>query len=383
MALIMLASGLGVVGYIRPVEAVQPSMIAIQSETIAPLSLPWPASGQAAVGGVGYGVVDEIRADKPAPIASTAKIITAMVVLEAKPLQIGQQGPNIVFSAQDEDIYDRYISRGGSVYPVTAGESVSQRQAMEALLIMSANNIADMLAVWAYGSMDAYVAAANEFVAKHGMDTMTIADASGFSPKTVATAVDLVRAGELLMDDPLLTGIVKQKSLTIPDLGVVPSTNVLLGDDVVGIKTGNTDEAGGCYVIAVTHAVGGSEPITIVAAVMGAKDVPSAMRSAQAIAQDARSGFASRTIVAANDHVATYKLPWRTDVQAVVRDDLRVVVWLPQPVDTEVNLSALGDSVAAGQALGTVSVHGQSVDVVAEAAAPRPPLLWRAYSRYF
>jgi D-alanyl-D-alanine carboxypeptidase (penicillin-binding protein 5/6) len=248
---------------------------------------------------------------------------------------------------------------------------------------MSANNIADMLAVWAYGSMDAYVAAANDFVAKHGIDTMTIADASGFSPKTIATAVDLVRAGELLMDDPLLTGIVKQKSLTIPGVGAVPSTNVLLGDDVVGIKTGNTDEAGGCYVIAATHTVDGSESITIVAAVMGAKDVPSAMRSARSIAQDARSGFASRTIVAANDRVATYKLPWGTDVQAVVRDDLRVVLWLPRPVDTEVSLSTVNDSVAAGQALGTVSVHGQSAEVVAEAAVPPPPLLWRAYFRYF
>jgi D-alanyl-D-alanine carboxypeptidase (penicillin-binding protein 5/6) len=382
LAVLFLATGVGFVGYLQPVAAVKPSLIAIPSETVAPLSLPWPSTGQAAVGAAGFGVVDQYQTQRPAPIASTAKIITALVVLEAKPLQPGQQGPNITFTAQDEDIYNSYISQGGSVYPVTAGESISQRQAMEALLIMSANNIADMLATWAYGSMDSYVAAANEYAAKHGMETMTIADASGFAPKTAATASDLVMAGELLMRQQLLASIVSQKFLTIPGIGRVPSTNTQLGNGVVGIKTGNTDEAGGCFVIAITHEVRESETVTIIAAVMGAKDVPTAMAAARAIAQDSRSGFAASTLVERGQTIARYELPWGETLTATAQQDLVVTRWLPESTSPVAELQSVGGELTGGTVLGNVSVADTQVPVVAATAVDGPGLLWRAFGRY-
>lgn len=381
LLLVILTVGIaGSVAYTRPVAAVQPSLVALPQENIAPLDLPWPTTGQAAVGAVGFDVVDEYNTETPKPIASTTKMVTALVVLKAKPLQRGQQGPDITLSANDEAIYHSYISQGGSVYPVTAGEVISQRQAMNALLVMSANNIADLLAVWAYGSMEAYLKAANAYVAENGISHTVISDASGFSPKTTSTAADLVRIGQLIMQDPLLKEVVAQKSLTIPGLGDVPSTNVLLGDGVVGIKTGNTDEAGGCFVIAVTHVVDGEE-VTIVAAVMGADTVRTAMARAQRVALDARAGFARHTVVAAGATVAEYHLPWGETVTAMADDSLESVVWLPKLPRPEVSLQQV-DANKDGH-VGTVSLpDGESVAVVLSQGASSPPLVWRLFGRY-
>lgn len=368
--------------YSRPVAAVEPSLVALPSEQVAPLNLPWPTAGQAAVGAVGFGVVDEHNTEKPKPIASTAKMVTALMVLEAKPLQPDQQGPDITFTAQDEAIYHEYISKGGSVYPVTAGDVISERQALNAMLVMSANNMADLLANWAYGSAQKYTVAANQYLRDHDISTMTISDASGFSPKTVATASDLVRVGEILMQDNLLASIVSQKSITIPGVGEVPSTNIILGNDVVGIKTGNTDEAGGCFVIAVKHKLA-SQTVVIIAAVTGASDVRTAIAQSQRIALDARSGFAEREIVAKGQTVAEYQVPWGEPVRAVAAESLRTATWLPAQPKTEAHLEPIPVGKSNGQPVGTVAVpNGASVHVVLDGGVVSPSLAWRLYGRY-
>ncbi|MCA9330778.1 hypothetical protein KC957_01915, partial [Candidatus Saccharibacteria bacterium] len=220
------------------------------------------------------------------------------------------------------------------------------------------------------------------FLQNEGITTMTVSDASGFSPKTVATAADLVRVGELLMRDSLLSGIVSQKSITIPGLGEVPSTNIILGNDVVGIKTGNTDEAGGCFVIAVKHEVAG-QAVLIVAAVMGAEDVRTAIAQAQRIALDARSGFGEREIVTKGATVAEYRVPWGEPVHAVAGSSLRTVSWLPARPEPEAHLDSITAGKTNGQTVGTVSVpSGASVDVVLDGRVVSPPLAWRLYGRY-
>lgn len=382
LATLILIGVAGGLAYSRPVSAVPPSLVALQSEQIAPLNLPWPSKGQAAVGAVGFGVVDEHNTEKPKPIASTAKMVTALMVLQKKPLQSGQTGPDITFTANDEAIYRAYIAKGGSVYPVTAGETISERQALDALLVMSANNIADLLAVWAYGSMDAYTTAANQYLRSHNITTMTMSDASGFSPKTVATAADLVQVGELIMQDALLSEVVAQKSISIPGVGEVSSTNVILGNGVVGIKTGNTDEAGGCFVIAVKHEVAG-QAVLIVAAVTGAEDVRTAITQAQRIALDARSGFAEHEVVPKGAVVAEYQVPWGESIRAVTASSLRAVSWLPSQPKPETHLDSISAGKAVGQTVGTVTVSGgASVDVVLDGGLVSPPLTWRLYRRY-
>ena len=183
--------------------------------------------------------------------ASTIKIITALAILDKKPLQTGQQGPYITLGTSDVAIYQDYLRRGGSVAKVAAGEKISQYQALQAMLLPSANNIADSLVIWAFGSQKAYLSYAADFVASIGLKNTHLADASGFSPNSTSTAEDLVTAGLKAMRNPVIAEIVAQKQAKIPIAGVIQNVNWLLGKDgIIGIKTGHTDEAGGCYLFA-------------------------------------------------------------------------------------------------------------------------------------
>lgn len=370
----------------RPVEPVQASLMAVSQQSVAPLDLPWPAQGQAAVGAVGYGALDGHNSDKPAPTASTAKIFTALMIMKAKPLKPGQQGPLITVTDEDVAIYQRYVSQQGSVYPVTVGEQISEYQALQALLLPSANNIADMLVTWAYGSTDEYVKQANTYFAQQGLTKTSIADASGFSPQTVSTARDLVLAGELLIQDPVLAGIVSQKTLEVPGIGTINSTNTLLGSDgIVGIKTGHTDEAGGCFVIALQHKVDDTHTVTIVAAVLGANDVPTAMQNSMTLANDAKLGFETRTLVRKGQTLAEYHPAWAADITAVATEDLTGLVWLPDQPDVTVNMKPVYD-VAQGVELGTAGAmfgtQTVSVPVVADSSIVPPSIAWRVFGRY-
>src|SRR5689334_5821227 len=80
---------------LRPLPALT-STVTLPAQTKAPAGqLQWPAQGQSAVGIVGTSTLETHNPAKPVPIASTAKLITALMVLQKKPLQPGQQGPTI------------------------------------------------------------------------------------------------------------------------------------------------------------------------------------------------------------------------------------------------------------------------------------------------
>lgn len=242
------------------------------------VALPWPGFGEQAIGADGYGLLASNGAQTPLPTASVAKVITALAVLRQKPLSLGQQGPILTLGSQDIALYHDYVAKNGSVVPVAMGEQISQYQALQALLLPSGNNIADSLAVWAFGSMKAYTEYANDLVRKLGMSQTNIADASGFAPASVSTASDLIRLADAAYDNPVLAEIVGQKTADIPQAGTVRNVNALLGQSgIVGIKTGNTDENPGVFLAAAKVQVGG-KPLTIFIAITKAPDLMQAGR---------------------------------------------------------------------------------------------------------
>lgn len=123
--------------------------------------LKWPNYGQAAIGTPDYGVLAQNGKMTPKPIASIAKVVTALAILKAFPLSAGENGPTITISHDDVLDYQSAYSQGQSVIPVVAGEKLTEYQALEAMLLPSANNIAELLANWAFGSTTAYLDYAN------------------------------------------------------------------------------------------------------------------------------------------------------------------------------------------------------------------------------
>src|SRR6266404_863586 len=201
LPLLIILLAFGVYQYLRPVPSVTPvSQIATVPQTKA-INLPWPGSGQEAIGAHGYGVLASHNTDTPVPIASIAKIITALAVLKQKPLTPGSQGPTITLNGTDVDLFNYYYSKNGSVAQVTNGEQISEFQALETMLLPSANNMADSLARWAFVSVNAYITYANQMVKTMGLNHTTVGDANGFTDTTTSTADDLVKLGIAALDN--------------------------------------------------------------------------------------------------------------------------------------------------------------------------------------
>lgn len=341
---------------------------------------------QAAVGVIGSGspILQTHGQQAGVPTASTAKLITVLSVLKQRPLALGQQGPMITITAQDVAIFNSYIRKDGSLVPVKLGEQISEYQALQAILLPSANNIADSLAIWAFGSLEAYSAYANNYVASLGLSSTHIgSDASGFDPSTVSSAHDLVKLGELVMQNPVLAQIVGQKTAALPVAGTVKNVNYLLGwDGFVGVKTGNTDQAGGVFVGASKSILDG-KPITIVTAITGSANLATAMKHSLTLMQSAQNNFEPLSIVEPGTVVGRYQLPWGGSVSAVADTYIRLRGWAGGSVHYSVHLEPLAAKATAGDTVGTVSVpstalnQARSITVKLKNTPPAPSLSWR------
>ena len=190
--------------YFRPLPglAAHPQLQAEREIGTSP-SLPWPSKGSSAVSAQGFGLLEAHGDPAPRPIASTAKIMTAVLTLEDHPLDPGQSGPEVTITAKDVADYQKDVSQDQSVVPVTAGEKLTELQLLQALLLPSGNNIADVLAEWDAGSREAFIAKMNAKAAKLGMAHTHYDDASGFSAKTVSTPSDLLIIGAAAMGNPV------------------------------------------------------------------------------------------------------------------------------------------------------------------------------------
>jgi D-alanyl-D-alanine carboxypeptidase (penicillin-binding protein 5/6) len=206
--------------------------------------------------------------DAPVPIASVAKVMTAYVVLQDHPLAAGAPGPLVSIDAADVRRYETGGQTRQSNLRVQAGEVLSERQALEALLLPSANNIAYALARWDAGSTTAFLDRMNAAAARLGLRHTRYTDPSGYEPATVSTAREQTTLALHAMQDPAFAAIVAEQQAELPLVGRVRNRNTLLGGETVGVKTGSTLPAGGCVVLAARVDVAGSSHV-LVATVLG------------------------------------------------------------------------------------------------------------------
>src|SRR6266404_2712243 len=104
--------------YLRPVPLVEPLSQIITPPKTQAIDIPWPDAGQAALGAVGYGMLAAHNTATPQSIASVAKVITALAVLQQKPLAAGGQGPDITLDETDLSYFNYYYLNNGSAAKV-------------------------------------------------------------------------------------------------------------------------------------------------------------------------------------------------------------------------------------------------------------------------
>ena len=380
---ILLVVGYAVYAFTRPIPAPVPRLVVLPGKAAQTVSLPFPGYGESAVGAVGYGVLGSAGNQAPVPTASTIKILTALSVLKQHPLNVGEQGPTLTLTQDDVDSYNKYVAEDGSVVHVQVGEQISEYQALQAMLLPSANNMAETLARWAYGSLDAYSTAATQLAAQLGMTNTTVTDPSGFSPSTISTAHDLTVLGEAAIQNPVLAEIVAESSATIPVQGTVHNVNQLLGQDgIIGLKTGNSDQDPGAFIFAATHDVSG-HPVTVIGTILNAQDLGTAMHDSVALISSTGQNFTLATPVARGTVVGSYSAKWTKPVTIVAQKDLTVLNWQGSTLTSLVSLKKEVAPLAANTVVGTVTVQNSldnsktSVPVLLKQAIPKPSWVWR------
>lgn len=228
----------------------------------------WPTHGQAAYV-LGTAKMQASPHTRTAPIASMSKVMTAYLVLKKYPIRAGKTGFTITVTHADVLDWQRRVNRWESTVPVRAGERLTERQALAALLLPSANNVAIMLARKVSGSVAAFVRLMNSTARSLSMKHTTYTDPSGFDARTRSTPQDQVRLAQKAVSLAWLRWMVDRTSYWIPVAATIHNTDTLLHHDgFVGIKTGSMSQSGGCFMFRSYRMVRGHRTV-IIGVVMG------------------------------------------------------------------------------------------------------------------
>ncbi|HEY8759732.1 MAG TPA: hypothetical protein VIP52_02350 [Candidatus Dormibacteraeota bacterium] len=369
--------------YLRPVDAVAASALlpAVQRIPGQAPNLPWPA-GNAAIAVSGIGLIGSHGDNSPRPMASVAKVMTALVVVADHPLDPAQQGEVVTVTEEDFANYRRESTDGQSVVAVQVGEVLTERQLLDGLMIPSGNNFADLLARWDAGSTDAFVAKLNSRAAALGMKQSHFADASGFSEQTVGTPSDLVLAGEALMAVPVLAQIVGEAQVDLPVAGTSFNVDYALGSQgIVGIKTGSAPKAGACFLFAAASKVGGRAAL-VVGAVMDQPTLDDAFTASEKLIAAIVPALKLVPAVSASEAVAEYRSPWGSRTGLIAQKDISLLAWPGLILHRRLNVPAVQPPLSDGQMIGSFSAWvgsgtPQSVALATDGPLYEPGNVWR------
>jgi D-alanyl-D-alanine carboxypeptidase (penicillin-binding protein 5/6) len=374
----------GIVQFNRPYPPVEVKPTTPTSALPGHFSVTFPEQGESALGTDTIGVVASSPKQTAVPIASVTKIMTAYLVLKAHPLQPGEDGPTLTMNAQDVSDYANDSSNGYSVLKIAQGEKLTERQLLEGLMLPSGDNIASTLGRWIAGSDAAFVAKMNETAQSLGMTKTHYADASGVSPTTVSNAVDQIKIAQVAMENPVFRAIVAMPQATLPVAGTVFNVDGMLGKHgIVGIKTGSTQEAGGCFVSA-TPVVVGEETHYIIGAVLGQKTVKSldsALNANANILDQVRSEFKLYTIEQPAVGFGRIIDAWHNESVLTATKPVQIFGYPGMNLSSSINLLNTQLPLSAGNNIATLKIQsGQAVlNVPLQSSQPiNPPgFLWR------
>jgi serine-type D-Ala-D-Ala carboxypeptidase (penicillin-binding protein 5/6) len=343
--------------YLRPLPAATVTINIKAPGTTKP-SLAWPSDGQQAVAASGYGLLATNGTQTPLATASIAKVILALCILQKQPLTLSSSGPTYIMTNDDAALYETYAERGGSIMPVIEDEQLTEYQMLQALMIASADNIADSMAAKVFGGQADYATYANSYLLQHGLTQTHIgSDASGYDPSTTSTASDLTKLGLLALKSPVLMHVAGQKSTTLPVAGTVQNYNTVLGvSGITGLKTGNNDADPGALLFTANAHIGGQD-IPLAGTVMEASDLDTALQDSTTLVTSLQKGFEQVALSKSGQSVGTMKTAWGASSPIVTTTPLTLVRWKATPltekhsVRTDVRSGQVGYAqIAAGQA---------------------------------
>jgi D-alanyl-D-alanine carboxypeptidase (penicillin-binding protein 5/6) len=300
-------------------------------------------------------------------IASTTKLMTAYVTLQREPLEA-----RLLVQPYD-------AGPGESLAPVPVGTLLSVPDMLRAMLLPSGNNIAYSLAVDVGGTVANFVAMMNADAATLHMGRTHYSTPIGLDTPgdNYSTATDLAILARTVMRRTLIREIVDEPSATLSDGVVVTNRNNLVGDYpwVVGVKTGNTFDAGECLVGAAR--LGG---VRLISVVLGAPSEAARDADTLALLRYGLSVYRSAAIATAGRTYASVRVEGRSaPARLIATRTVSLVVARTVTLHASLHVPGrLVGPIAAGSVEGSIEVteNGravESVPLLTAAAVPAPP----------
>ena len=385
VVVVLILGGLATVQLVRAVP--KPTLVRTTSFPSSipgtAVNLPWPSQGSGIAVVPGVGVLGSFGANQQYPIASLAKMMTVYLTVLAHPISLGQSGPSLTLTQADYNTYLQDLAAVDSVMAVAPGETLTEYQLLEAMLLPSADNIATTVAIWDAGSVSAFVARMNAEAKKLGMDHTTYTDPSGVASTTVSTPSDQLILARLVESNPVLAQIMALPQATLPVAGVVYNVNYDLGQDgIVGIKTGSTPSGGDfAFDANVTTSFGKDSVIGVVLGQIGTAPLISALNVGKTIAASAGAIPTMKTVVTKGERIGRLVSASGKSVSVVASAAVTVQAWPGLAVSTVTSLKKLHYPVPGGTVVGhlrvSVGEQTQSVALVTAGRLAAPTLSWR------
>lgn len=321
-------------------------------------------------------VLAQRAADVPRPMASTTKMMTALVALESGDLDRLITVPPAA------------VGVGESSAGLRPGERISVRNLVKALMVGSGNDAGIAIAYGVAGSEAEFVARMNAKARELGLARTRFANPHGLDEAgQESTPADLLALGRVVMRDPFLRKVVGERTTTIPGPGGqgtrrLESQNDLLSimPEADGVKTGHTDGAG--YTL-VAHATSSRLGRNLYAVLMGEPDRATRARDAKALLEWGFSQYARPVVLRRGQTVLALPVQGAhgTTVALAPPSPVAATVRIGAPVSMRVTAPSMSPApVARGQRLGRIEVvQGGTVvarsALVARAGVPAPGFL--------
>ncbi len=265
--------------------------------------------------------------DMRLPMASTTKMMTALLVME-----------NTINLDEPVTISKRAAETGESSVWLMEGETLTVRELLKGLLIQSGNDAAVALAEHEAGSVEAFVEQMNARAAELGLENTHFMNPHGLdNPEHYSSAADLVTMGSEIMKYPEIREIVVMQEAAIPMAGQpggrqLVTHNHLLGlsPTVTGVKTGYTDTAGQCIVVSATD-----KGVNLMLSYMGGPSLAQRNQDVLAMLQYGFDSYQDVCVIARGAEYGQVDYPYDADrkLSLVSEEDLVRQVYVRDPIE--------------------------------------------------
>jgi D-alanyl-D-alanine carboxypeptidase (penicillin-binding protein 5/6) len=238
---------------------------------------------------------DQVLVQKDArrarPVASLTKLMTALLVLEAEEGRLDR-----MIDVHPDAVFRRGDYGSSSSLALRPGERISVRDLLAGLLIGSANDAAEALALEESGGVAAFVEDMNARARRLGMTRTRFASPHGLDDRGRSSGVDLIRLLRATREFRVFRDLVGRRFATLRSgpgpARRIQNRNVMLWlyPGSSGVKTGSTLGAGSCLIVTARR---GDRELAVI--VLGGRD--EVFSDAASLLDHGFAGYERRTLV--------------------------------------------------------------------------------------